>query len=139
MRPSRPGNGDGHLTPSEQPEVRILLDEHYPGWLADALVADGIDAIALNARAELRGIDDQRVLETAVAEGRIVVTEDVTTFGAAIAAVPNHVGVVYCHHARFPRTRSGLNRLHMAIVALVSTPPDGLGQHPIVWWLATPD
>ncbi|MGH8881545.1 MAG: DUF5615 family PIN-like protein [Stackebrandtia sp.] len=126
--------------PSEQTDIRFLLDEHYPAWLADDLVADGIDAVALNAhRPELRGVDDRRVLEAAIAEGRVVVTEDVTTFSAAITAVPEHLGVVYCHHARFPRTRPGLNRLGKALVALVSTPPDGLGKHPIVWWLANPD
>lgn len=123
--------------PSDQGEIRLLLDEHYPGWLADELVADGIDAVALNAhRAELRGVDDRRVIEAAVAERRVVVTEDVNTFSAAIAVVPNHVGVVYCHHARFPRTRPGLNTLRKALVALVSAPPDGLGEHPIVWWLS---
>ena len=126
--------------PSEQTDIRFLLDEHYPAWLADDLAADGIDAVALNAhRPELRGADDRRVLEAAIAEGRIVVTEDVTTFCAAIAAVPEHLGFVYCHHARFPRTRPGLNRLGKALVALVSTPPDGLGKHPIVWWLANTD
>lgn len=126
--------------PSEQTDIRFLLDEHYPAWLADDLAADGIDAVALNAhRPELRGVDDRRVLEAAIAEGRIVVTEDVTTFSAAITAVPEHLGVVYCHHARFPRTRPGLNRLGKALVALVSTPPDGLGKLPIVWWLANPD
>ena len=126
--------------PSEQPEIRLLLDEHYPVWLADQLVADGIDTVALNAhRPALRGVDYRRVLETAVAEGRVVVTEDVSTFSAAIAAVPQHLGVVYCHHARFPRTRPGLNRLYKALVALLSAPPDGLGEHPIVWWLASPD
>jgi hypothetical protein len=125
--------------PSERPAIRFLLDEHYPAWLADELTADGIDTVALNThRPELRGSDDRRVLEAAVAEGRVVITEDVTTFSAAIAAVPHHVGVVYCHHARFPRTRPGLNKLHKALVALVSTPPDGLGEHPIVWWLANP-
>lgn len=122
---------------SDQLEIRILLDEHYPAWLADELAADGIDAVALNAhRPELRGVDDRRVLEAAVAEGRVVVTEDVSTFSAAIAAVPQHVGVVYCHYARFPRTRPGLNGLRKALVALVTSPPDGLGEYPIVWWLA---
>lgn len=126
--------------PSEQPEIRFLLDEHYPAWLADELSTDGLDAVALNAhRPELRGVDDRRVLEAAVAEGRVVVTEDVTTFSAAIALVPQHVGVVYCHHTRFPRTRPGLNKLRKALVALVAAPPDGLGQHRVVWWLATPD
>jgi predicted nuclease of predicted toxin-antitoxin system len=125
--------------PSDRARVRFLLDEHYPGWLADALVADGIDTVALTAhRPELRGVDDRIVLEAAVAEGRVVVTEDVTTFSAAIALVGAHVGVVYCHHARFPRTKSGLARLSRALVALAHDPPAGLGQHPVEWWLASP-
>lgn len=46
-----------------------------------------------------RGVDDRGVLQAAMQEGRVLVTEDVTTFAAAIAVVPDHVGVVYCHHA----------------------------------------
>jgi predicted nuclease of predicted toxin-antitoxin system len=126
--------------PSDRPPLRFLLDEHYPPWLAEELVAEGVDAVAVNAhRPELRGVDDRRVIEAAVAERRVVVTEDVSTFSTAIAAVPQHVGVVYCHHARFPRTRPGLNILRKALVALASALPEGLGEHPIVWWLANPD
>jgi Domain of unknown function (DUF5615) len=123
---------------SEHPPIRFLLDEHYPGWLADDLTADGVDAVALNThRPELRGADDKRVLETAAAEGRVVVTEDVSTFSVAIALVSHHVGVVYCHHARFPRTRPGLNKLRKALIALAANPPAGLGEHPVVWWLGS--
>ncbi len=122
----------------EPSQVRFLLDEHYPGWLAEDLAADGIDAVALTAhRPGLRGVDDQRVLVAAVAEGRVVVTEDVTTFGAAAALVPDHLGIVYCHHARFPRTRPGLERLRKALVVLAVDPPAGLGEYPVVWWLDT--
>jgi Domain of unknown function (DUF5615) len=122
--------------PSDRPEIRLLLDGHYPGWLADKISADGVDTVALNAhRPELRGIDDRGVLEAAVAERRVVVTEDVTTFGVAIALVPTHIGVVYCHHARYPRTMPGLDKLHHALVALAADPPDGLGEYPVVWWL----
>lgn len=123
--------------PSEDHQIRFLLDEHYPGWLAEDLKADGLDAIALNTdRPELRGADDRRVLQAAVAEGRIVVTEDVSTFGTAAGLVPDHVGIVYCHHARFPRTRPGLERLRKALGGLAADPPAGLGEHPIVWWLS---
>jgi predicted nuclease of predicted toxin-antitoxin system len=122
---------------SEIARIRFLLDEHYPGWLADDLAADGVDAVALTAhRPALRGADDARVLQAAVAEGRVVVTEDVSTFSTAVALVPAHVGIVYCHHARFPRTRPGLEKLRKALSVLVSDPPAGLGEHPIVWWLA---
>ena len=52
----------------ERAQIRFLLDEHYPGWLAEDLVADGIDAVALTADLPgLRGVDDKRVLEVAVA------------------------------------------------------------------------
>src|SRR5712691_11043425 len=132
-----PGNAAGRSMPSERVAIRFLLDEHYPGWLAEDLAADGLDAVALTAhRPGLRGADDGRVLEAALAEGRIVVTEDVSTFSVAIALVPDHVGIVYCHHARFPRTRPGLEKLRKALGALASDPPAGLGEYPIVWWLS---
>jgi predicted nuclease of predicted toxin-antitoxin system len=73
------GNAGGRLMGPERSKIRLLLDEHYPGWLADDLTADGVDAISLTAHLPgLRGADDTRVLEAAVADGRIVVTEDVT-------------------------------------------------------------
>jgi hypothetical protein len=121
----------------ERAQIQFLLDEHYPGWLAEDLAADGIDAIALTAhRPGLRGVDDQRVLEAAAAEHRVVVTEDVSTFGLAATLVPDHFGIVYCHHARFPRTRPGLERLRKALVVLAADPPTGLGEYPVIWWLA---
>ena len=76
------------------------------------------------------------MLAAAVAEGRIVVTEDVSTFGVAVTLVPHHVGIVYCHHSRFPRTRPGLEKLRKALVALVTDSPSGLGEHPVIWWPA---
>jgi hypothetical protein len=123
----------------ERAQIRFLLDEHYPGWLAEDLADDGVEAVALTAhRPGLRGVDDQHVLELAVAEHRVVATEDVSTFGAAAALVPNHLGIVHCHHARFPRTRPGLEKLRKALVALAANPPAGLGEHPVVWWLDAP-
>jgi len=121
----------------ERAQIQFLLDEHYPDWLAEDLAADGIDAVARTAhRPGLRGVDDQRVLEAAVAEHRVVVTEDVSTFGLAATLVPDHFGIVYCHHARFPRTRPGLERLRKALVVLAADPPTGLGEYPVIWWLA---
>jgi hypothetical protein len=126
--------------PSERRVIRYLLDEHYPGWLAEALTAEGIDTVALTAhRPELRGADDRIVLAAAVAEGRVVVTEDVSTFRVAIALTGWHLGVVYCHHARFPRTRPGLERLRHALAQLAQQPPEGLGQQPVEWWIAASD
>lgn len=133
------GSSDGRSVPSDREALRFLLDEPYPGWLARVLRADGLDVVALTAdRPELRGADDTAVLRTALDEGRVVVTEDVSTFGAAVAGVPGHRGIVYCHHARFPRTRTGLRVLRVALTAFAQDPPEGLGEQPMIWWLTEP-
>lgn len=116
--------------------VRFLLDEHYPGWLAAQLTEAGFDSSAVVLRDELRGVDDTTVLRTAAEEQRIVVTEDVTTFSLAMTAVPEHAGVVFCHHRRFPRTRPGLTRLGDALIAFAESPPCDV-EAPFTWWLAS--
>ncbi len=122
-------------SPNEQP-LRLLLDEHYPEWLAAQLRDSGVDAVTVASRDDLRSQDDAVVLRVAAQEGRVVVTEDVTTFSIAIAAVPGHVGVVFCHHARFPRTKPGLHVLCTGLLALSETVPPALRGTPFEWWLA---
>lgn len=116
--------------------LRVLLDEHYPGWLADELCEVGVDAQAVIVREDLRGASDTAVLQTATSEGRIVVTEDVNTFAIAIEAVPDHSGVIFCHHARFPRTRPGLARLRKSLTMFAEERPAGRESPGFVWWLA---
>jgi len=116
--------------------LRLLLDEHYPNWACRHLVSRGIDAVSIQEDWPwLLGASDVDVLSAAVAERRIVVTEDVSTFPAAIAVVPDHVGVVYCRWNVFPRTRAGVSDLIASLVSLNANPPVGLGQAPVVWWL----
>jgi hypothetical protein len=124
------------MTP-ERGQIRFLLDEHYPGWLAEDLAADGVEAVALTARRPgLRGVSDQRVLEAAVAERRVVVTEDVSTFGAAAASSPiiSESCTATTRGSRGPgRAWSGSAR-HSSCWPQI--PPARLGEHPVVWWLA---
>jgi len=116
--------------------LRFLLDEHYPPELARLLTEKGIDAVTLlGDRPELLGAPDAVVLRTAAEQGRVVVTEDVSTFPLAIRAVPDHVGVVYCRSSVYNRTASGIHRIAQALTELASSPPSGLGAAPIVWWL----
>ncbi|MBA3743756.1 MAG: DUF5615 family PIN-like protein [Sporichthya sp.] len=112
-----------------------MLDAHYSPALAADLIAAGFDTLAAVAHPTLHDAADSEVLAFAAAEDRVAVTEDVTTFGLAIALVPNHVGVVYCHQRRFPRRPSGLNRIKVALELLGKNPPAGLGRDPVVWWL----
>lgn len=115
--------------------IRLLLDEHYPARLARVLNDRGVDTTAVVVSGDLRGRDDTSVLSTAAQQHRAVVTEDVTTFMLAIAAFPLHSGVVFCHHARFPRTAAGIRRLEDALVKFASAPPAGIDGVPFVWWL----
>ena len=124
--------------PAEDQALRLLLDEHYPGWLAAHVSPAGVDTVALVAhRIDLRGADDREVLRTARDEGRVVVTEDVSTFRRAIDLVPDHVGVVFCHRSRFPRSPDGLHRLGGALARLAADRPPGLGTLPVEWWLGS--
>lgn len=133
---SKLGNADVPSKRSSIAPPKFLLDEHYPEWLAQNLRERGIDAVSLvKGRGELLGADDTEVLRSATAEGRVVVTEDVRTFGVAVAQVDDHVGVIYCHHRRFPRTRPGLKVLEESLVLLVNQPPLGIGEAAVIWWL----
>ena len=115
---------------------RLLMDEHYPHWACEELARRNIDAICVQKDWPwLQGASDIDVLKAAVADRRIVVTEDVSTFPAATLAVPDHPGVIYCRWNVFPRTRAGITRLVEALADLADDPPSGLGFEPVVWWL----
>jgi hypothetical protein len=119
--------------------LALLLDEHYPASLAHNLLKRGIDAQAVIERDDLRGRDDITVLSVGTQEGRVVVTEDVTTFPIAMNAVPDFVGVIFCESRRFPRTVAALPRLEYALAALVANPPVSAHCLGFVWWLQPPD
>jgi len=116
--------------------LRLLLDEHYPHSACEKLRRRGIDVVSVQRDWPwFLAASDTEVLRAAVADGRVVVTEDISTFPAAIAAIPDHLGVVYCRSHVFPRTGPGVARLVDSLVTLLAHPPSGLGSAPIVWWL----
>ncbi|WP_419946182.1 DUF5615 family PIN-like protein [Candidatus Poriferisodalis sp.] len=59
--------------------MRFIIDEMFPPAAAGELRRLGHDAVAV-AGAELAGASDEFLYETAVAQGRIVVTENVRDF-----------------------------------------------------------
>ncbi|MDR2348414.1 MAG: DUF5615 family PIN-like protein [Bifidobacteriaceae bacterium] len=127
------------MSPPPAARLRLLLDEHYSSRLAQLLRQARVDAVAIaGERPALLGAPDVEILRAASAESRVVVTEDVSTFPAAIAQVPDHCGVVYCRSRVFRRGAAGWVPLRRALQALVASPPPGLGREPIVWWLSPP-
>jgi hypothetical protein len=127
----RPARG---LTP---PSVRFLLDEMYPPMAAQQLRERGVDAVAVKEFPDLRSLDDGSLLAIATLDQRVLVTENVSDF-ATLARTGQHVGLVFCHPARFPRTPDHLRALVDALVDLDADAPAGLGEQPMQWWLSAP-
>ena len=68
--------------------LRFLIDENLTPALASCLD----DAVHVN-QVGLRGASDPEVLAYAVAEGRVVVTNNADDFRALMRAVPGHPGL----------------------------------------------
>ena len=80
--------------------MRLLLDENLPPLVGDALKAAGHDV--LTASAACPGAPDEDVIALAVAEGRVLVTQD-KDFGQELALV-----VLRAVAQRLEHTRSRL-------------------------------
>jgi hypothetical protein len=99
----------------------LLLDEMFSPAIADELVSRGIDCRAVVADVLLRALSDLEIFETALLEGRVVVTNNVPDFESlrrAREAVEGDVpGLIYTSDLTFPRTRAYVSRLVAALDA----------------------
>lgn len=128
--------GGAAPTTTGQHVTGLLLDEMYPPSLAGQLRDHGHDVVAaLEVEVGLSSKFDDDVLAWAARNNRCVVTENVRDF-ARLASTTSHAGIIFVSSQRFPRTRSGLIRLAMALDGVLSTkrlpPADG------VIWLSSP-
>jgi hypothetical protein len=64
--------------------IKLLLDEHIWGGLADALSRQGYDVIHI-ANADQHSLDDEPLFAFAVAQGRAVLTYNVRHFVPLVA------------------------------------------------------
>jgi hypothetical protein len=101
--------------------VKILLDEMYPGALADGLRAVGIQASTVS-ELKLAGSSDAEVFAAAVERGYAVLTENVGDFTRIAAehnaAARHHHGLLIALSSRFSRRPHGLEPLIAAIRAV---------------------
>ncbi|MGY1592287.1 DUF5615 family PIN-like protein [Geodermatophilus sp. SYSU D00708] len=95
--------------------MRLLLDEMYPGRLAEQLRADGHDVVAVVELPDLVGREDAEVVRWAREDGRAVVTENIVDY--AHLAPGDHAGLLLVNARRWPRSPSGLPRLGAALHA----------------------
>lgn len=113
------------------PRLKLLLDEHISGKVADRLNRRGHDVMAASAQPSLRGLSDPDLFEVAQGEGRIMVTYNRGDFEEILRRYADygkeHHGVVLVQHRRFPGQDFG--RL---VKALGKLDPPGGGSF-LVW------
>jgi predicted nuclease of predicted toxin-antitoxin system len=105
--------------------VRLLLDEMYSATHAAALRDAGIDAATV-AELGLAGRSDLDVFATAVADGHVLLSENVADFARIaadhLAAGQRHPGVLIALSSRFSRRPAGRGA-HVAAVLAVADQP----------------
>ncbi|MFI6072158.1 DUF5615 family PIN-like protein [Actinoplanes sp. NPDC051343] len=112
----------------------LLLDEMYPPALAQQLRAGGHDVLAvLEVEVGLAAKTYEDVLAWAARNGRCVVTENVSDFARLAHQGFGHAGLIFLSSRRFPRTKSGLQRLAKTLADFLSS--DGLPGRDGVTWL----
>jgi hypothetical protein len=112
-------------TVSRVPDA-LLLDEMFSPAIATDLAARGIDCRAVVADPVLRALSDLEIFQAALAEGRILVTNNVPDFESlrrAHEAAGNEVpGLIYTSDLTFPRTKAYVSRLGAALAAAAAGP-----------------
>jgi hypothetical protein len=97
----------------------LLLDEMLSPAIAAELAARGVDCRAVAADPTLRSQSDLDIFETALLEGRVVVTNNVCDFEslrrARDAAGGTSPGLSYTSDETFPRTKAYVTRLAAAL------------------------
>lgn len=95
--------------------MRWLLDEMLPRAAAELLNRDGHDAVSVEDIG-LRGAPDLDVFDRAVAEGRLVVTENFADYSLLLSRRLSNdqprVPVVFVHRLDFPK--GGALAVHLA-------------------------
>lgn len=120
--------------------MRLLLDEHYHPVIAEELRRRGFDVIAVAetgfvARGGLRGLLDQPLLRRAMAEDRVLVTENVRDFvpihRALLSRGETHAGIIVTSSRRYSRHHDVLGRLILTLAALMEERQSLSGE--LVW------
>ena len=118
--------------------MKLLLDEHYSSAVARELRNRGYDAVAVVARSDLRGLQDEDLLRWAQGEGRVLVTENVGDFmvlhRAFLARAEVHGGLLFTSSHAFPRRTSAIGGLVTALAAFLDERgPDAALEGDVAW------
>jgi uncharacterized protein with PIN domain len=105
--------------------LKLLLDEMYSPALARELRAAGLDVDTV-AELGLAGGSDPEVFSAALAQDRVVLSENVADFARIfaehLAAGRHHPGVLIALSSRFSRRPAGLGAIVAAVLACADLP-----------------
>ena len=106
--------------------MKLLLDEMWAPAIAQALRDRGHEVVAVAERPELRGLPDEAIFDAALAEGWVIVTENVVDYrplaADAMRAGRAYPPVIYTSNRAYPRaSRRTAGRLVTALDALLTT------------------
>ena len=106
--------------------MKLALDNHYSPLIAQHLRASDHDVIAVAER-EWERDEDEVVLTSCTAEGRALVTNNVSDFAIIdrewSAQGRVHSGLIFASDASMPRHRSSIGRHVAALAELVQQNP----------------
>jgi hypothetical protein len=104
--------------------ARLLLDEMFPGAMAEQLNAKGHDVRAVVASPEFVGLPDEQILIGAVEAGRALVTANIKDFmpidARYRAANRTHAGLIMVSTKTFPQNRTYITAITSALDALLA-------------------
>jgi Domain of unknown function (DUF5615) len=107
--------------------VKLLLDEMYSARHAEALRDANVEAVTV-AELGLAGRPDPGIFAAAVADGHVLLSENVADFARISAdhlgAGRHHPGVLIGLSSRFSRRPAGRSPLVAAVLAIADQPLD---------------
>ena len=106
--------------------MKLLLDEHLSGVVAEQLRRRGHDVVAV-AHVELQGSSDEAILARAIEDGRAPVTNNIRDFRPLHARYLTtgvmHYGIVLVPASAYSFKRSGVGALVQGLDQLLTSSP----------------
>jgi hypothetical protein len=106
--------------------VRLALDHHYSGLIAEQLRARGHDVVSAAERG-WQAESDETLLALCAGEGRALLTNNVADFAALARRWQGegrtHAGLVFTSDASMPRTRATIGRYVTTLDLLLAAYP----------------
>jgi Domain of unknown function (DUF5615) len=108
----------------------LLLDEMFPGTMADQLCAKGHDVRAVVTTPMFAGLPDEEILIGAAEAGRALVTANIKDFmpiDARYRAMSRtHAGLIMVSTKTFPQNRTYIAAVTSALSSLLASARDAI-------------